>query len=107
MQKSNFNELHKMWAPRVETFKASGMSQAEFCRVNKYTKSKFNYWFNKFKVSKNTDQAEKAQWIPVNLPNHNTESLLTVIVGSATIDVKPGFNKLLLAEVVKALSILC
>ena len=38
-------ELRKQWHDRVEEFKASGKTQAEWCKENNINKRTFNYWY--------------------------------------------------------------
>lgn len=108
MHKTKAADPQGLWSPRVRTFKESGLSQAEYCRVNKYNVKQFNYWYRKLKNSQNTCEPEKPQWIAVDVgavPSSN--AFLAVKIGSATIEVKPGFNRQLLVEVVEALSKSC
>lgn len=47
--------------------------------------------------------------VPVNVhqPQENTESLLLVKVGAAVIEIRPGYNPVLLSDVVRTLQALC
>ena len=107
MQNANLSGLQLLWSSRVEAFKSSSLTQAEFCKVNEYKVKQFNYWFRKFKNIKTTVQTKNPGWISVNVTAPVRNDLLTVRIGSVEIDVNPRFNKHLLAEVVEALSKLC
>lgn len=103
MQNTNSSKLQLFWSSRVEAFKASGLTQTEFCKVNEYKIKQFNYWVRKFKDIKTQTQAEKPQWISVNVAAPDRNDFLTIRIGSVVIDIKPGFNKHLLAEIVEAI----
>ena len=103
MQNTNSSELQLFWSSKVAAYKASGLTQTEFCKVNEYKIKQFNYWVRKFKDKKTQAQPEKPQWISVNVTAPDRNDFLTIRVGSVVIDVKPGFNKQLLAEIVEAI----
>ncbi|MDP2753379.1 MAG: IS66 family insertion sequence element accessory protein TnpB [Nitrospirota bacterium] len=107
MQTNNLNELQLLWLSRVEEFKKSGLTQAGFCKLNEFNLKPFNYWYRKFKKIEPPSQAETPKWISVNVTEPLKSDFLSVRIGSATIEVMPGFNKHLLAEVVEALGKSC
>ena len=107
MQTTNLNELQLLWLSRVEAFNKSGLTQAKFCKVNEYNLRPFNYWFRKFKKIETPSQVENLKWVSVNVTEPVNSNFLVVRIGAATIEVMPGFNKHLLAEVVEALGKLC
>jgi hypothetical protein len=110
MERGSLAELNKQWFSTVDEFKKSNLSQAEFCRVNKYNPRQFNYWYRKFKNSKTIEdvgQPERPKWVSVDIAASNNNDSLKVQIGSAKIDINPGFNKHLLLEVVEVLNRLC
>ena len=107
MQNANLNELQLLWLSRVEAFKKSGLTQAGFCKLNEYNLKPFNYWYRKFKKIETPSQVETPKWVSINVTEPVNSGFLTVRIGAATIEVMPGFNKHLLAEVVEALGKSC
>jgi len=107
MQTTNLNELQLLWLSRVEVYNKSGLTQAKFCKVNEYSLKSFNYWFRKFKKIETPSQAENLKWVSVNITEPANSGFLAVRIGMATIEVMPGFNKHLLAEVVEVLGKSC
>lgn len=78
-------------------FRASGLGQAEWCRQNGYKGRHLQYWVHKLPAP--------VDWLPVPVASGlDTEAPLVVRVGSARIDVRPGFAPDLLRSVVQALS---
>jgi transposase-like protein len=98
----------KLWEERVSAFKVSGQTQANWCEDHEVNIHQLRYWLKKFRSEKLPD-SPSPKWIPVKIedregaPNSPSHSIM-VKVGEATIEVKPGFDPLLLANVVKVLS---
>ena len=42
------SQLRKLWKNHIETWKKSGLNQAEYCRKNDLKKTRFTYWKLKF-----------------------------------------------------------
>lgn len=42
-------QKHQQWKKRMELWKGSGKSQAEFCRINRIDIKRFGYWHRKLK----------------------------------------------------------
>jgi len=102
-------EQQSQWAARVNEFKASGLSQAAWCKTKKINLRTFNYWF--VKSNKAVSQTIKpSSWISLKASELNKipkASTLTVKIGQAVVEVKPGFDSKLLLNIVEALSSLC
>ncbi|MCL5290177.1 MAG: helix-turn-helix domain-containing protein [Firmicutes bacterium] len=103
-------ELRKTWETRVAAFKASGQSASAWCAVHDLKTHQLFYWLRKHK---NVDVPAVAptQWLSVAIdrqnPGNTQEDTLLVRLGHATIEVKPGFNPVLLSDVVRILAKLC
>lgn len=102
-------ESQKEWGTRIIEFKASGQSQTAWCKTKKINRRKFTYWFAKFKNT--ISQANKpSSWIALKaseLEENSKESVLTVKIGQAIIEVKSDFDSKLFVSIVKVLSSLC
>lgn len=103
MSEKERQELRQLWAGLVAEFRASGLGQAEWCRQNGYKVRHLHYWLRKFPA---TDAAaSETTWLPVPVaPDREAPPSLVVRVGSAVIDVPPGFNPDLLRAVVRTLA---
>lgn len=104
---NTYEELRSLWSSRVEAFKTSGLTQAEFCKINDYKIKQFNYWLRKFRKLDVLPQSNDLKWIPVDVTEPKTNDSLMIKIGTVVVEVKPGFNKCLLADVVEALGKLC
>jgi len=102
-------ERRKIWEERVSSFKASGQTQVNWCDDQEINIHQLRYWIRKFQSEKLTEPSTQ-EWISVKVDNQMEESTssrqsnIVVKVGEAEVEVKPGFDPLLLANVVKALS---
>jgi hypothetical protein len=104
-------EYRNEWESRVVSFKSSGMGVTVWCKANDVNKERFKYWLYKQNKRKTEPAAKKSkQWIaiettPVTLMKQ--ENMLIINVGKASIQIKPGFDSVLLGDVVKALAGSC
>lgn len=98
-------ELHRKWEAKTADFRASGLSGAKSCEKHGFRKKQFYYWLAKFKDA--VAQAETpTQWLQVEMEEPEAPvSVIEIKVGKAAIEVKPGFDPQLLAEVVRALEL--
>jgi hypothetical protein len=102
-------ELRNEWEARVEAFKASGQSTSTWCAAHDLKPYQLRSWLRKLQP-KDTTTAMPSQWMSVEvggLGHSNLESTLLIRVGQATVEVKPGFDPTLLADVVRTLSEQC
>jgi transposase-like protein len=103
-------ERRQIWKARVSAYQASGQSATAWCAAHQVTPRQLWYWQRKFKNTESTVTATAgSRWVPVDVEKHpnETESALLVRVGPAAIEVKPGYNPVLLSDVVKTLQALC
>lgn len=99
------------WRRRIADFQASGQSGAAWCAAQGIKPHLLYYWAKRL-TPPAVAAVTEAQWLPVKVSDViDSQSVagkgLDVRIGSATIEVRPGFNPRLLAEVVKVLATLC
>jgi len=99
-------ELHRAWEKRMEEFHASGQSATAWCAAQGIALHRFWYWSHKLQPKRQMESTGTAQWLTVKMEESRMdhEETLTVQVGDACIEVKPGFDPTLLNQVVQALS---
>lgn len=103
-------ELQKLWETRVAEYQASGQSVKEWCAAHNVTPRQFWYWLRKFKNQNGVPSDKSTQWLPVEVSEQasiDQGNTLLVKVGQAGIEVRPGFDPALLAQVVRVLTTLC
>ncbi|MEC0371475.1 IS66 family insertion sequence element accessory protein TnpA [Paenibacillus chibensis] len=104
-------DVQKKWEARVATFRASGEKVTKWCKVNKVDRRQLYTWMKRLDGSSgNTVSRKPPSFINVALtPEAETKRLTSIHIklGTAVIEVEPGFNPTLLREVVKALEVIC
>ena len=105
-------ELEKVWKLRVADFRSSNQSLTAWCKTNNLKPNSFRYWLDKDNAKGTVPKAiVKTQWLRVKIDSDSSENSiqdsLIVKVGSATIEVKEGFNKKLFKDIIEVLIISC
>jgi len=100
--------LYKEWVKLIEEFKASGKSQAQWCREKNLKVKAFNYQYRKYKKDNkiNVPEVNKTSWLPVEL-KPTVLSKLRIRVGKAVIEVEKDYDEGLLQNVIRSLGAIC
>jgi hypothetical protein len=99
-------EMKKLWESRISACRSSGQSVSTWCEAHQVNRKTYYYWLRKL----SNEEAGTSEWISLDLgeqPTDNLEPTLLIKVGSAVIEIKPGFNRDLLSDVVQTLQALC
>lgn len=59
-------ERREIWKTRVDTYKASGQSTAEWCEAHQINRRQLWYWLRKFKGTTQR-QTPSPQWVSVEV----------------------------------------
>ncbi|MEB3104068.1 IS66 family insertion sequence element accessory protein TnpA [Ferviditalea candida] len=102
-------ELQQIWAARIKDYRASGERVSAWCERQGVTQRQLWYWMKKLKRLEQEKSADQPLWLSVHVDEDTTipSSSLLVTVGSATIEVRAGFEPSLLADVIKTLKTVC
>lgn len=109
MTKEEMEERRLYWKDQVAAFKESGQSARAWCAANNLKDYQLHYWLKKYDCTEK-EAPSSDQWISVEVekkPVFNDNNTLTIKVDAAMIEVKPGFDPVLLRDVVKALGTTC
>ena len=85
------------WIERVSEFEASGQSGAKWCAARGFKENQLSYWRRKLK----RQQPEEPRWLALGIGE--PEPALTIKIGQASIELKPGFDQELFVTAVKLL----
>jgi len=110
MTQSALVERREEWRRRVAEFRASGQSGLAWCAAQGIKPHLLYYWAKRFPPAENADGDGETQWLPVDVSDsfgRQSSGCLLVRVGNAVVEVAPGFNPQLLADVVRTLTGLC
>lgn len=94
----------KEWEVRIAAFRGSGQSVGKWCEANGIKEHSLRYWMHRVGAGE-SNESLTPQWLSVEVEGTSSpsKSPLHIRVGQATIEVKPGFDPILLKEVVQAL----
>jgi hypothetical protein len=85
------------WSARISAWQSSGKSGAAWCRDNGIGYYQFQYWRDKFRQSR--QQGTNGQFVALKIASPS----LRIECNGTYLHVSPGFDPLLLREVVSAL----
>ena len=85
------------WIERIAEFEASGLSGAKWCAARGFRENQLSYWRRKL----NHQKPEETCWLALNISE--PEPALTIKIGQALIELKPGFDQELFVTAVKLL----
>lgn len=99
-------ERRQVWRERVALFRASGQSGRAWCIENDIREHLLWYWVRRIEA---TCAEAETQWLPVAVEGGSpaTNTGLSVRIGNAVVEVQPGFDHTLLADVIKVLTKQC
>ncbi|WP_288010493.1 helix-turn-helix domain-containing protein [Kyrpidia sp.] len=107
MTKAELAELRELWRTRVADFRASGQTGAAWCAAHQIKEHQLWYWVSKFKTEAPPQSQPHFISIRVQDAPEGSEMALSVRVGPAIIEVRPGYDSDLLRDVVRTLASLC
>ena len=103
-------ETIQYWQKQVEAFKTSGLTREAYSKENGIRVYQLDYWRRKISRKERTpERIYTNQWMPVNISEEPAakNSSLDLWIGTVRIEVKPGFDSKLLAEVIHAVGAVC
>lgn len=103
--------LSQFYQQHFNTWKRSGLSQAEYCRQNDLNRHRFGYW--KRKLSKTENQVEFVM-LPANLPEQGvpctqsemSSSLHLTVDSRLSLEIQDRFSPETLKKVLQVLEVL-
>jgi hypothetical protein len=101
---AELTEKRQFWQARLEEWKASDITQAEYCRLHNLDARNFQYW--KKRLLQKTDVASLVE-LPAKLllsPGAAGSAISLVIDGRFRVEVSRGFDSDTLGRLIKVLS---
>lgn len=102
-------QRHINWKSRLNAFQASGKTQTAWCVENNVKLSQLRYQLRKASPA-NASTDSPPHWLTMevgNEPPKNPMNSLCIRVGIATIEVRSGFDRELLADTLRVLAAIC
>lgn len=101
--------LREEWRGRVASYRESGMRVAAWCREHRIVEHQMRYWLERYPVDERA-ASPNSSWIALALGSEAPPKAgagLLVHVGRASIEVLPGFDRALLADVLSVVKASC
>jgi hypothetical protein len=100
-------EKQELWKERMEHYEASGLSGKRWCEEQRVSEGQFWYWKKKWKESLK-EEGVSTNWAALVVADAALQKTgLTVRIGTAEIEVQPGYDATLLQNVVRTLMSIC
>ena len=94
------NSKAELWKQKIESWKASGLSQKKWCEENTVSLSTLRYWLDRV-VPRQEVIPQFTEVVDQIADNHSTG--LQIRIGAASIEVAMDFDEKTLQRLVKAL----
>jgi len=107
--KSN-QEIAESWRKHVQAFESSGLTRNGYCQRNGVNVYQLDYWRRRFKKSKPPGPSPADTWIPVRVRDDQASekgSGVCLRISRLAIEVKPGFDRELLTDVLRTIGPIC
>ncbi len=109
--KSKFQVRLAFWKGHIAGLSKSGLSRRAYCQQNGLSISTFDYWRAELTTPATiTEQRSESnkRWVTLQVADAPVrENGVRLRIGRVTIEVDPGFNRELLAEVIKIAGSAC
>lgn len=94
--------IQSQWLERITAWEASKLSQSAFCKQHGLVYGTFVYWRSQLKkLNAMATQPEPVSFLPITLKPANQTSLILRINDQHSIELCPGFDPVLLRQVVQ------
>ena len=94
------NDKLTFWKRKLQEYRKSGLSRRAFSEKNGVNKSTLDYWFARIRKGQRTKGMVEVKPVSILIQD---PSLQVVVADKYQIEVRIGFDPILLGEVVKAL----
>jgi hypothetical protein len=100
-------ETTAYWKQQVQAFQKSGLTRTAYCEQNQIKIFQLDYWRHKF--TKPKDVSSRPGWIPLRIKENAVDrsAAIRLRIGKLEIEVKRGFDRELLAEVLRVAGPAC
>jgi hypothetical protein len=100
-------ELLRVWRARIGDYRSSGLTMMQWCEKSGYTIGQLKYWITK--CNKLARNAQVSGWARVEVVDSDRACTAGIMVriGVARIELEPGFNRDVLADVMRVAASIC
>lgn len=99
------DEERRIWEAKIADYHASGLTAQEWCDANGEQLNRLKYRIKVINKARKANSAMPTRWLPVTVDEPDRDHTgLSIKVGTASIEVRPGFDRDLLKDVVRVLA---
>jgi hypothetical protein len=98
-------QLQEEWRERIEDYRTGGLTMIQWCEKTGYSMGQLKYWIAK--CNKLARKSEAGGFALVEIVDSSSTAKITVRVGVARIEVERGFDRAILAEVMRVAASIC
>lgn len=92
------------WMNLVNEYKVSNLTLSVWCRKNEISKSSIYPYIKKYEESLNPSAQS---WGEITIPKNTELSPISLKIGDVTLDIKSGFDKQMLADILRVVRNQC
>ena len=103
-------EITEYWRGQVQAYERSGVSRKKYCERKQIKIYQLDYWRRKLRRARAAEAASTTEWIPLQIQDERVGERAAGIwlrIGRVAIEVEPGFDRELLAEVLRVVGSTC
>jgi hypothetical protein len=96
------------WKQHVQAFQKSGVTRQAYCEQNDIKVFQLDYWRKKFAAV--DGEQSPPEWIPIRIKEteeHENAGSICMRIARLEIEVKRGFDRELLLEVLRVVGLVC
>ncbi|MBZ9607330.1 hypothetical protein G9F73_005760 [Clostridium estertheticum] len=101
----NKRKSKAQWMSLIKEYNSSGLNLTAWCREKEISKSSFYPYLKSFKAP--ASEPSEQRWGTVTIPKSTEASSISLKVGTITLDIKNGFDKETLIDVLSVVMKLC
>jgi hypothetical protein len=98
-------EKRNYWLQHIQAHQESGLTRRAYCEQHQVKLATLGYWYQKLNSCAKS-RGHESGWIPVQI-REEEHSGIDLRIGRVNIAVKPGFDPLLLADVLRTINAVC
>lgn len=94
------------WMSLVSQYMNSGLSMTKWCKENGVSVSSIAPYVKQY-ATPSEILSDNQNWVEMPLPRNIEKSLITLKVGAVSLDIKEGFDKKVLSDILKVVMSIC
>jgi hypothetical protein len=103
-------QITEQWLQLAREFQNSGMTRGQYCKQKQIKIFQLDYWRKQLRKPDLPVRSSTKSWIPLQIKNDRAieePSGILLRIGRLTIEVRQGFDRDLLAEVIRVVGPVC